>query len=124
MQSVAAPRITNYREFWPYYLGEHSNRTNLALHAIGTTGTIFFLITAVATLRPMLCLAAMFSGYGFAWIGHFFFEKNRPATFKYPFFSLFSDFRMYFFYVTGQLDKERVRANTAVSAPAGANSAA
>ena len=115
-------RIATYAEFWPYYLTEHSRMSNRVLHYIGSTISLLFLVYLLISLNPWALLGGLISGYGFAWIGHFVLEKNRPATFKYPFWSLFSDFRMYFLFVSGQLgahlDKAGVRKNSPSTEPA------
>lgn len=89
-------RIKTYDEFYKFYLKEHSNKTNRLLHVIGTTIVLALVLTSVIHLNPYWLIFVPISGYGFAWIGHFFFEKNQPATFKYPLWSLKSDFKMYF----------------------------
>ena len=89
-------RIKTYDEFYKFYLGEHSNKTCRLLHVIGTTIVLALLFTAIYHRLPKLLILIPIAGYGFAWVGHFFFEKNRPATFKYPLWSLISDFKMYF----------------------------
>jgi len=76
-------------------LSEHRNGTCRLLHFVGTAGVITVLIIALVTRRPQLLIACPILGYGFAWVGHFIFEKNRPATFKYPGFSLRGDFVMF-----------------------------
>ena len=86
----------SFAEFYPYYLSEHSNSTNRALHFAGTTGVIALAVTATLTMQPLLLLGMPVCGYGFAWVGHFMVEHNRPATFTYPRWSLMGDFRMYF----------------------------
>ena len=96
-------RIQSFEEFWPYYLQEHSNDTCRALHYVGTTLALSLLVTAIATGNPWFGLGAFFSGYFFAWVGHFGFEKNRPATFLYPRWYLLSDFKMYFLAITFRL---------------------
>ena len=88
--------IKNFEEFYPFYLKEHSNPINRLLHVIGTTIVLSLLLTAIWHRNPYWLVFIPISGYGFAWIGHFFFEKNEPATFKYPLWSLQSDFKMYF----------------------------
>lgn len=84
-----------FDEFYPFYLSQHANRTCSRLHVIGT------LLAALQLLRTILfafnitnLLLVLVIGYGFAWVGHFVFEKNKPATFKYPWFSLQGDFRL------------------------------
>jgi hypothetical protein len=103
-------KITNYGEFWPYYLREHSKINCRILHYIGTTLALLCLAAFIISGDWRLFIVALFCGYGFAWAGHFGIEKNRPATFKYPFWSLFSDFRMYFLALSGRLKPELVRA--------------
>ena len=93
--------FASFREFYPYYLSEHSNRTSRRLHFLGSWGVLVLLAVALATRNPWWLLAALVCGYGFAWVGHFFFEKNRPATFKYPLWSLMGDFRLFFETVSG-----------------------
>lgn len=88
-------RFANFREFYPFYLQEHSNRTSRRLHFVGSLGVIALLAAALATGRPILLLAALVCGYGFAWVGHFFFEKNRPATFRHPLYSFAGDWVMF-----------------------------
>ncbi len=85
----------SFSEFYPFYLSEHANRTCRRLHFIGTSLVILIAISAIASGRYGLLWLLPVVGYGFAWVGHFYFEKNRPATFKYPFYSLMGDFVMY-----------------------------
>lgn len=87
--------FNSFAEFYPYYLSEHSNSTCRRLHFIGTTLVIFILALTIAKGAWLLLLALPLAGYSFAWVGHFFFEKNRPATFQHPFYSLLGDFVMY-----------------------------
>ena len=89
-------KITSYREFWPFYLSEHASPLNRRLHFAGTTIALAFVIVAAVSSNAWYLLAALLSGYGFAWFGHFFVEKNRPATFQYPLWSFASDWRMWF----------------------------
>ncbi len=96
-------RMTSYSEFYPFYLKEHSNKTCRILHFIGTTLVIVCAFAAIYLQKPMLWWLVPLAGYGFAWVGHFFYEKNKPATFKYPLWSLASDFRMYFHLLRGKI---------------------
>src|SRR3989338_3804621 len=100
---MTSPTFTSFEQFYPYYLSEHSNLTCRRLHFVGSTLVLvtlaFVLVTgnwALVWLRPLL-------GYGFAWVGHFFFEKNRPATFTYPWYSLMGDWVMYKDILTGKI---------------------
>ena len=99
-------RLSTYAEFWPYYLGEHSKPGTRAWHFFGTSLTVLCFAAAVATREPWLLAAMVLAGYGPAWIGHFAVEKNRPATFRHPLWSLLSDFRMYSFWLAGHLPRE------------------
>lgn len=101
-----AERITTYRAFWPYYLREHSRPSTRAVHFFGTGLASVCFVAGLVTGRIELILLALFAGYGPAWFGHFFLEKNRPATFTYPLWSLLSDFRMAFAWLTGRLGRE------------------
>lgn len=84
-----------FADFYPYYLSEHSDRTCRRLHFVGTALVIVVLLYAIVTGRYLALLALPVIGYGFAWVGHFFFEKNKPATFQHPLYSLIGDFRMF-----------------------------
>jgi len=99
-------QIENYREFWPFYLREHSHPKNRKLHFIGTALVLLILVASLFNQQYLWMLSIPLVGYGFAWYGHFKIEKNKPATFKYPFWSLFSDFRMFFLWVFRKLDSE------------------
>lgn len=98
---VAAPvpadgqRFRSFREFYPFYLYEHRNNTSRRLHFIGTCLLILPVVAAVVFQNPWLVLLIPVVGYGFAWVGHAFFEKNKPATFQYPGYSLRGDFTMW-----------------------------
>lgn len=102
MNSPAAG-FSSFRDFYPHYLSEHADRTCRRLHFIGTTLVIAIVVTSIASGNLSWLLLAPIAGYGFAWIGHFVFEKNRPATFKYPFYSLWGDFVMYKDMLTGKI---------------------
>ena len=88
-------RFTSFREFYPYYLSEHQNVTCRRLHFIGSTLVLTLLILSLLTGQLMLLWLLPVAGYGFAWLGHFKFEHNKPATFRYPFYSLMGDWVMY-----------------------------
>lgn len=94
-EHIDEQRYQSFAEFYPFYLYEHANGTCRLLHFIGTTGVIGCLVMLIATGSLWWLLAVPVTGYGFAWVGHFFFEKNRPATFRYPFYSLAGDWVMY-----------------------------
>lgn len=97
MQAAPTPsqRYATFREFYPFYLSEHRDPKCRRMHFVGSTLALIFLIVAIATRNPWWLLAAAICGYGFAWIGHFAFEKNRPASFKQPLFSFIGDWAMY-----------------------------
>jgi hypothetical protein len=97
-----AERIKTLKEFYPYYLSEHKNSISRLLHFIGTTLFFVFLMGAFLFHNMWFIVACPLAGYSFAWVGHFFFEKNKPATFKYPLFSLASDFILYFEILNGK----------------------
>lgn len=90
-------------EFYPFYLSEHSNRTCRLLHFIGTTVGVSLFIAAVVTQTWWLVLVALVQAYTFVWIGHFFFERNKPATFKYPWLSFLGDWRMWWEILTNKI---------------------
>lgn len=92
---MAEKKYKTLQEFYPYYLTEHSDSTCRVLHFIGTSGVFILPVIAILTQTWWLFALIPVSGYGFAWAGHALFEKNKPATFTYPAFSLASDFMMY-----------------------------
>ena len=96
-------RFASFREFYPFYLAEHSNRTSRRLHFIGSCGVLVLLATALVLRDARWLLAALGCGYGFAWVGHFVFEKNRPATFRHPVYSFMGDWRMFADILRGRL---------------------
>ena len=104
MTSSSQPegRYASFEAFYPYYIHEHSNRTCRRIHVVGTGLVILAFVAFLLTLNAWWLLAMPLIGYGFAWVGHFFFEKNRPATFRYPLWSLMGDWRMFFETVTGK----------------------
>lgn len=107
-----------YKTFWsfyPYYLTEHGDSTNRALHFIGTAGLLAILVVAIVLQKWWMLALIPVCGYGFAWVGHFFIEKNKPATFTYPLYSLGSDFVMFWHMITGQIGKKLEEARKTVA---------
>ncbi|MCR9155027.1 MAG: DUF962 domain-containing protein [Bacteroidetes bacterium] len=90
------------KEFYPFYLSEHRNTTCRVLHFIGTSLVVLSFLGFLISLNYRFVLAMPLLGYGFAWLGHFFFEKNKPATFQYPAYSLASDFLLFFDLLRGR----------------------
>jgi hypothetical protein len=105
-----AGRFDTFGEFWPFYVSEHAKSLTRMLHFIGSTLVLACVAAAVVNGSGWFLLAAPVAGYGLAWIGHFFVEKNRPATFKYPFYSFAADWVMYGKILTGRMGDE-VRAH-------------
>lgn len=101
--AVDPKRFTSFAEFYPFYLGEHANRSCRRLHFVGSTLALACLAMLLATGRPRYLLLGLVAGYGFAWIGHFAFEKNRPASFKRPLYSFIGDWVMYKDMWTGRI---------------------
>jgi hypothetical protein len=97
-----AERFRSFAEFYPFYLGEHTHPVSRRLHFVGTSIALVLLVAALASRNGWLLLAALVQGYAFAWAGHFFFEHNRPATFRYPLYSFMGDWRMWWEIVTGR----------------------
>lgn len=96
-------RFQSFAEFYPFYLGEHLNPVCRTLHFVGSTIVLLLIVAAVMTSQWILLAAVPFAGYGFAWIGHFAFEKNKPATFSYPGWSFMGDWVMYWQLLTRQI---------------------
>ena len=103
-------RHSTFSDFWPAYLREHARPGTRALHLIGTSTAVLFMIGAFATGRWRLLLASVVAGYGFAWFAHLIVERNRPATFKHPLWSLAADFRMWALWLVRRLAPELARA--------------
>ncbi|MFZ4122009.1 MAG: Mpo1-like protein [Caulobacterales bacterium] len=99
--SPPAGRYQSFQAFYPFYISEHANQTSRRLHVIGT-GLVIAALFAGVFWSPWFFAAAPVVGYFFAWVGHFFFEKNTPATFTYPLWSLMGDFRLFFETVSGR----------------------
>lgn len=95
--------FSNFREFYPYYLGEHADIRCRRLHFAGSCVVLLIVALAAFTSRPAWLWLAPVAGYGFAWVGHFVYEKNRPATFRHPLYSLMGDWRMFFDVLRGRV---------------------
>jgi hypothetical protein len=104
-------RISNFREFWPYYVREHSKTGCRLLHFVGSSAGIICLIAAALTHNLLFIPLGLIIGYGFAWTGHFFIEHNRPATFKYPLWSLIADWKMWALMIAGRMAAEVERSS-------------
>lgn len=101
--AVTESRYESFGDFYPYYLNEHKNRICRRLHFLGTGLVLLTLVFAMYSWSWPALMALPLVGYGFAWVGHFFFEHNKPATFKYPFYSLIGDFVMFRDMLTGRI---------------------
>jgi len=99
---MTAKKFTSLKEFYPFYLSEHSNTTSRALHFIGTGLVVLTFLAGFLFHNWRFFLLMPLVGYSFAWVGHFFFEKNKPATFQYPGYSLASDFILFYDLLTGK----------------------
>ncbi len=106
---MSEERIKSFAEFWPYYVGEHRLPACRGLHYVGTSLALLTGFVAAWLGNPWLVPLALVCGYGPAWIGHFILEKNRPATFKYPLWSLMSDFKMLGLAARGKMGDEVTR---------------
>tara|TARA_Y100000996_G_C22527421_1_gene645034 strand:- start:1317 stop:1628 length:312 start_codon:yes stop_codon:yes gene_type:complete len=91
---ISKPKFNSFKEFYPFYLSEHSKRSTKILHMIGSIGVILMISYSFYSSNTKILYYLPIVGYGFAWIGHFFFEKNRPATFTYPLYSFAGDWIM------------------------------
>ncbi len=110
-----ASKIDSYKDFWPSYLGEHSRGLTRLIHVAGTGVGLLLLLLALITQNWWLLLAALVCGYAFAWISHLLVEKNRPASFTHPLWSLFSDLRMFCLFCQGRLERELQRHGISLS---------
>lgn len=103
MTPAQPKRFTTFREFYPFYLSEHRNVACRRLHFTGSSLVVVLVVVAIATGNPWWLLGALLCGYGLAWIGHFVFEKNKPASFKQPLYSFVGDWVMYWQIWKGQI---------------------
>lgn len=106
---TASSGLRSLDEFWPFYIAQHMNRTNRRLHFAGTTFGLLCLGAALGLGEPAFAPLGLLGAYGLAWLGHFKFEGNRPATFQYPFLSLRADLRMYRLMGSGRMEQEIIR---------------
>ena len=98
-----AAAFASFSEFYPFYLSQHADRTCRRLHFVGTTLGLILFVVAVLTQTWWLIAVAFIQGYAFAWVGHFVFEHNKPATFKYPWLSYRGDWKMWWQMLTGKI---------------------
>ncbi len=104
--------FNSFSEFWPHYVAEHSQPTTRLLHLIGTTVGIVCAVCLIASGRWWLFPLGLIPGYGGAWIGHFFIEKNRPASFQHPLWSFMGDYKMIWMMLAGKMGAEVKRVAT------------
>lgn len=105
-------RANAYRDFWPVYVRAHRNRATRRLHFVGTTAALLGVGAGLMLMDPLFVVAAILFGYAFAWIGHFLVERNRPASFGHPLWSLVGDLHMYALMWAGRIDAEVERVGT------------
>ena len=113
---MSKPEFDSFEQFWPFYLGEHSLPATRWLHFFGSSCALGLAASAAVTGTPGLLVGALLCGYGFAWVSHFFIEKNKPASFKYPGWSFIADWKMWLYMATGRLNAELTRHNVTVTA--------
>jgi hypothetical protein len=106
-------RFTTFRDFWPFYIGEHRHPLTRIFHFVGTTAGLTLFAMTAKTGKLWLLPVGLVVSYAFAWFSHFFIEKNRPATFIYPGYSFIGDFRMYALMWIGQMEAELARLEAA-----------
>lgn len=107
---MSRQEMKSFQEFWPYYVAEHSKPATRALHFVGTVTATAFLVVLIALGKWYWFPLAFVPGYAAAWIGHFFIEHNRPATFKHPLWSFISDYKMVGLMLAGKMEDEVERA--------------
>ncbi|MGZ8290025.1 MAG: Mpo1-like protein [Telluria sp.] len=100
---MTTTRHTSFAEFYPYYLSQHGNRMCRRAHFLGSSSAIAAVAQYIDSMNPWWILVAVVTGYGGAWIGHFMYEKNRPASFTQPLYSFRADWVMYWQMLTGKL---------------------
>jgi hypothetical protein len=98
-----AARFNSFAEFYPFYLSEHADRRTRRIHFVGSSLALFLVLASLVTGSIGLFVLAVISGYGFAWVGHLVFEKNRPATFTYPLWSFMGDWKMFWQILTSKI---------------------
>ena len=107
---MARDELKSFAEFWPHYVADHSRPATRALHALGTTTGTLLVVALLATGRWWLLPLALVPGYGAAWVGHFFVERNRPASFRHPLWSFLADYKMVALMLVGRMGREVERA--------------
>ena len=100
---MTANRFTSFADFYPFYLSEHADRRTRRIHFVGSGLALVLVLASLLTGSIGLFLLAVVAGYGFAWVGHMVFEKNRPATFTYPLWSFMGDWKMFWQILTGKM---------------------
>ncbi len=100
---MSEKKYQTFKDFYPFYLSQHTNKICRLLHVIGSSIIVLLTIYAIATQRYLLLLLVPIIGYGFAWVGHFVFEKNIPATFTYPVYSFMGDWVLWWQVLTGKI---------------------
>ncbi|WP_420144809.1 Mpo1-like protein [Sphingobium sp.] len=103
-------KLTRFCDFWPYYLQEHARPGTRALHYVGTSIVVALIAIMPFAGRAWMAVALPVAGYGFAWAAHGLIERNRPATFRYPLWSLRADFLMWYRFLTGRIDHDLAQA--------------
>ena len=102
-------RFDSFQSFWPHYVAEHSKPLTRLLHLLGTTAGLALVVYFIASGRWWLFFLGLIPGYGAAWVGHFFIEKNKPATFQHPLWSFMGDYKMIWLMLTGRMGEEARR---------------
>jgi hypothetical protein len=116
---MAESEMKTFAEFWPFYVREHSRAGTRSLHAAGTITGTALLVGLLATGHWRWLPLAFVPGYAAAWVGHFFIEHNRPATFKHPLWSFVGDYKMVALMLAGRMDEEVVRSRARDAATVG-----